>query len=163
SNAMALESRFADIGGDSRLHYHDVGQGLPVVFLHGSGPGASSLSNFRGNYGYLVERGFRTILVDSLGYGQSSKPRDGGYHLNGLNAALSRFLDEIEVAECALVGNSLGGAMALRMAIDEPKRVKAVVALAPGGLSGKDAYFRMPGIQKLFEVGLKGAGATLDD
>jgi len=163
SNTMTLESRFADIGGGCRLHYHDVGQGMPVVFLHGSGPGASSLSNFRGNYAYLVERGYRAILVDSLGYGQSSKPLDGGYHLNGLNAALSRFLDAIGVAECAVVGNSLGGAMALRLAIDEPKRVRAVVALAPGGLAGKDAYFRMSGIQKLFEVAMKGAQATVED
>ena len=41
---------FADIGGGQRIHYHDVGQGEPIIFLHGAGGGASSYSNFKGNY-----------------------------------------------------------------------------------------------------------------
>ena len=158
-----IESQYADIGDGLRLHYHDIGKGTPIVFLHGSGPGASSISNFRGNYKTFADAGYRAILVDSPGYGKSSKPADGSYHVSALCNAIIRFLDTLSIDRCILIGNSLGGAMALRLAIDHPKRIKSLVLLAPGGLANFSVYAAMPGIQKLIEVGLAAPNATLED
>src|SRR5262249_14711784 len=69
------EGKFVDIGDGLQIHYQEMGAGKnALVFLHGSGPGASGYSNFRRNYPFFAERGFRTIVPDTLGYGYSSKP-----------------------------------------------------------------------------------------
>ncbi|MGB5813263.1 MAG: hypothetical protein WBG86_22195, partial [Polyangiales bacterium] len=53
------EGKYADVGGGITMHYHDAGSGDRgvVLFLHGSGPGASGWSNFKGNYPQLAEQG----------------------------------------------------------------------------------------------------------
>ena len=52
------EGKYADIGGGLRIHYQEAGEGPAVLFLHGSGPGASGYSNFRRNYPAVAEAGF---------------------------------------------------------------------------------------------------------
>ena len=58
------------------VHYHEHGQGTPLVFLHGSGPGASGFSNFSGNFPFFAERGFHGAttqdIADVLGIRQAS-------------------------------------------------------------------------------------------
>ena len=51
------EANYAELPNGQRLHYLDNGSGPVVVFLHGSGSGASGHSNFKYNYPYLVEQG----------------------------------------------------------------------------------------------------------
>ena len=63
------ESRFVTAAG-VRVHYKEVGEGYPVICLHGAGPGANSESNFRRNVGALSER-FRAVLVDMPQFGKS--------------------------------------------------------------------------------------------
>src|SRR2546426_8961417 len=88
------------------LHYHEAGSGdEPVVFLHGSGPGASGYSNFKHNYPVLVEHGHRVIVPDLPGYGLSSKPEDAEYVLDYFVTSLRQFLQAIGVTRCSLVGN----------------------------------------------------------
>ena len=147
------QGKYTDIGRGLKVHYIEYGSGFPVVFLHGSGPGASSLSNFRNNYRVIADAGYRSILMDAIGYGLSSKPPDHFYHLNSLTNSLAAFLDRMEINQCAIVGNSLGGAMGLRLALDRPDLVSALVALAPGGLADFTTYLAMPGIQGLMRVG----------
>ena len=57
------------------LHYDEAGTGAgtPVVMLHGGGPGASGMSNFKNNLPVFAEH-FRTFVVDQPGYGKSDKP-----------------------------------------------------------------------------------------
>ena len=59
------------------LHYDEAGTGTgtPVVMLHGGGPGASGMSNFKNNLPAFAEH-FRTLVVDQPGYGKSDKPPD---------------------------------------------------------------------------------------
>ena len=151
---------FADIGNGQRIHYHDVGQGEPVIFLHGAGGGASSYSNFKGNYRYLVERGFRCLLIDHIGYGFSDKPEDVDYTSEFFAQCIRQTLDVAGVTRCALVGNSLGGAVALQFAFDNPEMTGKLVLMAPGGLDEKEAYFRMPGMAKLGQVFASGQAVT---
>ena len=74
------------VAGGYDIHIAEAGSGPAVVFLHGSGPGASGASNFRQNIDAFVDSGFRVILPDLIGYGASSKPE-------GLDYTLQLFTD----------------------------------------------------------------------
>ena len=101
----APAGRRVDIGDDLSLHIHDLGSGAPVVFLHGSGPGASAWSNFGPNAIAIAEAGFRPILVDSLGYGQSSKPETAEYDLEFMSGGVVRMLDSLGLVVQAGTGD----------------------------------------------------------
>lgn len=140
-----------------QLHYLESGSGLPVVFLHGSGPGAGAYSNFKQNFPVLVDAGYRAVLPDMLGFGHSDKPSGIDYTLDLFSSTVVELLDALSIGSCVLVGNSLGGAVSLRIAIDHPERVTKLVLMAPGGIESRETYFSMPGIQKMVS-GFVGAG-----
>ena len=133
---FATTSRFADAGG-MRLHYHEAGVApgrLPVVMLHGGGPGASAWSNFGRNLPVLAAS-FRTLLVDQPGFGSSAKPAVAGHYFTFAADALAGLLDQLGIGKAHLVGNSLGGGTAVRFALRYPGRAGRLVLMGPGGLS----------------------------
>ena len=154
------EGKYVDVGDGLRIHYQDEGRGEVVLFFHGSGPGASGWSNFRRNFPYLAERGFRTILPDTLGFGYSSKPDNIDYTLDFLCGAVTRFLDKLGVDKATVVGNSHGGALAIKLALDHPERVSKLVLMAPGGLEERETYMKMEGIRTMMKVFLAPDGIT---
>jgi 4,5:9,10-diseco-3-hydroxy-5,9,17-trioxoandrosta-1(10),2-diene-4-oate hydrolase len=149
--SVVPEGKYIDVGDGLRVHYHEAGSGPPVVFLHGSGPGASGWSNFRRNYPVFADAGFRTLVPDTLGFGHSSKP-DTDYRLEFVVGALRRFLDTLGIERCAVVGNSHGGAMAIQLALDEPARVSRLILMAPGGLEEREVYMKMLGIRAMMKA-----------
>lgn len=134
------------------LHYLDIGKGPVVLWLHGSGPGASGFSNFKGNYPVFERAGYRNIVLDLPGFGRSDKPSDVNYDLDFFVRSLQGFLDKAGIDRCTLLGNSLGGAIALGAALAYPERVEKLVLMAPGGVEERETYFRMPGILRMVEV-----------
>lgn len=147
------------VGGRYEMHYHEQGSGPAVMYIHGSGPGASGYSNFKGNYPDLARAGYRTIIPDLMGYGLSSKPEGVDYDLDLFCNTLFDLLDVLGERECTLIGNSLGGAIAISMALRRPERIPRLVLMAPGGLAGMEVYRAMPGIKRMFE-GFLGDGFT---
>lgn len=143
------EGRYVELSDGLTLHYLEHGTGTPVVFIHGSGPGASGHSNFKLNYRWLADHGYRAIVPDLPGYGLSSKPTDCEYVLDFFVVALHRFLENIGISRCVLVGNSLGGAIAMKYALDHPDAVSHLVLMGPGGLEERGVYLRMEGIQRM--------------
>jgi 4,5:9,10-diseco-3-hydroxy-5,9,17-trioxoandrosta-1(10),2-diene-4-oate hydrolase len=129
-------SRFAEAAG-MRLHYHEaapVGSGsIPVVMLHGGGPGASAWSNFGRNLPVFAAR-FRTLMVDQPGFGRSAKPAITGNYFTFAADAVAGLLDQLGIDRVHLVGNSLGGGTAVRFALRFPERADRLVLMAPGGL-----------------------------
>lgn len=111
----------------------EKGSGPAVVMLHGGGPGASGLSNYRRNIDVLA-RSYRVIVPDMPGYGRSSKYVDHRDPFGYLADTLRGLLDELGLATADLVGNSYGGAAALRLALDTPHRVNKLVLMGPGGI-----------------------------
>ncbi len=120
-----------------------------VVFIHGSGPGASGASNFRQNIDAFVGAGYRVILPDLIGYGASSKPEGIDYTLQLFTDTLYEALQAHGITSADLVGNSLGGGIALQMTLDHPEFAKNLVLMAPGCVAEREAYFVMPGIAKM--------------
>lgn len=155
------EGHYQDIGDGLRMHYHDLGRGAPLVFLHGSGPGASGWSNFKHNAPYFAERGHRVLLVDNLGFGYSSKP-DVDYSMELVVGGVQRLLDRLGVDRCAVVGNSHGGAVAMQLALNQPARVSKLVLMAPGGLEERETYMKMAGIRTMMKIFLGPDGVTRD-
>lgn len=123
--------------GDLTLAYYEAGEAqeqLPLVMLHGGGPGASSWSNF-GSALPGFAQDFRTILVDQPGFGASDKPPVVGNYYRFAADHVVALLDELGIQKVHLLGNSLGGGTAMRLALTYPDRVGRLVLMGPGGLS----------------------------
>lgn len=111
----------------------ETGSGPAVVMLHGGGPGASGVSNYSRNIDALAQQ-FRVIVPDMPGYGRSAKCVDQHDPFGYLADMIRGLLDELGLATAHLVGNSYGGAAALRLALDTPQRVDKLVLMGPGGI-----------------------------
>lgn len=159
---MSPEGIYAEVGDGLRMHANVVGQGPPVLFLHGSGPGASGWSNFAANAQALAEAGYQAILADSLGYGRSSKPEDVDYTLEFMSEAAVRLMDHLGHEQFTVVGNSQGGAQAIRIALHHPQRVSRLVLMAPGGLEPRETYMAMRGIRSMLRCVFGPEGITED-
>ncbi len=116
---------------DGDLHYHEAGEGPPLLLLHGSGPGVSGWANFSGNLGRFA-RHFRTLVLDLPGFG-TSHPVDGNPVIHAPAAVLA-FMDGLGLDRMAMVGNSLGGGVVARLAANDPERVSRLVTLGGVGV-----------------------------
>ena len=115
------------------LAFHDIGEGPPVVFLHGSGPGVTGWANFGDNLPSL--QGIRAIVVDQVGFGASGRPDVYEKSYLQISAdALLGLVDSLGLEKVGIVGNSMGGDVAVRFALDHPARVSALLLNGPGGV-----------------------------
>ncbi|GLP66465.1 4,5-9,10-diseco-3-hydroxy-5,9,17-trioxoandrosta-1 (10),2-diene-4-oate hydrolase [Streptomyces sp. TUS-ST3] len=121
-----------DIGG-RKIFAAETGDGPPVLLLHGGGPGASGVANYARNIAELAKE-HRVIVPDLPGYGRSTKGVDGTDPFGYLADGIRGLLDELGLEKAHLVGNSYGGACALRLALDTPDRVERMVLMGPGGI-----------------------------
>ncbi len=156
------EGKYVD-AGPIRMHVLEYGNpdGAPVVFLHGSGPGNSAYANFHLNVDAFAAAGFRVILPDMIGFGYSDKPLDlGDYTLALFCDTLMAGLRSLGVHSCHFVGNSLGGGVAIQIALKHPEFVERLILMGPGCIDEQPAYFEMPGIAKMMASARD--GITLD-
>jgi len=137
------------VAGGYQIHLKEAGSGPVVVFVHGSGPGASGASNFRQNWPQFVAAGYRVILPDLIGYGASSKPEGIDYTLQLFADTLYEALRAHGIERAVLVGNSLGGGVAIQMSLDHPEFAERLILMAPGCIEEQADYFKMPGITKM--------------
>jgi len=128
----ALDERTVTVAGKP-IFVAEAGDGPAVVMLHGGGPGASGVSNYSRNIDALA-RQFRVIVPDMPGYGRSDKGIDQSDPFGYLADMIRGLLDELGIDSAHLLGNSYGGAAALRLALDTPHRVDKLVLMGPGGI-----------------------------
>lgn len=119
--------------GHRKIFVTEAGAGSPVVLLHGGGAGATGVSNFSRNIEALAAH-HRVIVPDMPGYGQSSKGIDAADPFGDLAMFVRGLLDALGIDKAHLVGNSYGGAAALRCALDRPDKVDKLVLMGPGGI-----------------------------
>jgi pimeloyl-ACP methyl ester carboxylesterase len=107
------------------VHYEVLGRGPAIVFVHG----------WVGSWRYWVpsmqalSSRYRTYALDLWGFGDSAK-RAERYTLEAQTALLPRFLDQLGIAKAAFVGHALGGAVALRFAVERPEMVSRLMLVS---------------------------------
>jgi 2-hydroxy-6-oxo-6-(2'-aminophenyl)hexa-2,4-dienoate hydrolase len=134
---QAFPSRYVDAGG-IRTHYLEAGRGAPVVLIHGGGAGADAYGNWRTVMPLLAEH-FHVVALDMLGFGRTDKPAgaDFVYSQEARNRHLAAFLDALALGPATLVGNSMGGATAIGVAVARPELVARLVLMGSAGLNTK--------------------------
>jgi 4,5:9,10-diseco-3-hydroxy-5,9,17-trioxoandrosta-1(10),2-diene-4-oate hydrolase len=154
--------RYVDAGG-VKLHYHEFGAdrpGVPIVCLHGAGPGATAWSNFHGNVDAFAERS-RTLLVDLPQYGRSEKVVIEGGRQSFSATVIGEFLKALAIPEADFVGNSMGGQIALRLAIDRPDLTHAIATVGSTPATSLLTPWPAEGV-KLINSYYKDSGPSLD-
>lgn len=147
--------RFVDVGG-LRTYYQVEGRGPAVLLLHGTG--ASGYS-WRQNVTALAER-FTVYVPDIPGYGYSDKP-PGEHWSRALASWASQFLRTVGVEKAAVIGHSMGGEIALWLAIDHPEQVDRLLLVDAAGVGGLTGSFRMVATPVLGEIMLKSTGEAM--
>jgi len=122
----------ADAGGIT-TNYLEAGDGPAVVLIHGSGPGVTAYANWRLVLPALAER-YRVIAPDMAGFGFSERPEKADYGVDLWTEQVVGLLDALEIDRAAVVGNSFGGAIALRLAARHPDRVAKLVLMGSMGI-----------------------------
>lgn len=121
------DGQFADVKG-GRLHFLAMGEGAPIVLVHGLG---GQLRNFTYALSELLAPHHRLILVDRPGSGYSTCEGDGPSGLSTQAAMIAELIDQLGLERPLVVGHSLGGAIALAMALDHPGKIGSLALLAP--------------------------------
>lgn len=119
--------------GARKIHVTESGEGPAVVLLHGGGPGATGVTNFARNFDALAQR-HRVVVPDMPGYGRSTKGIDSTDPFGDLAGFVAGLVDALALGPSHLVGNSYGGAAALRCALETPEKVAKLVLMGPGGI-----------------------------
>ena len=149
---------YVEIRGGLKMHVHELGEVRDdrpsLLFLHGSGPGASGYSNFRRSMDYFSELGWHVLVPDYIGYGLSDKPTDIIYASDFHVGTLIDLLQLKSVGSVVPVGNSLGGAIAIELALDHPDLVARLILMAPGGVQD-------PAEWAINMAGLRAMGAVI--
>jgi pimeloyl-ACP methyl ester carboxylesterase len=104
-----------------------AGEGEPVICIHGLG---GTKASFMPTLAALAPR-YRVIAVDLPGFGDSDKPLGARYDSAYFADATAALLDELGLARARLIGNSMGGRVAIELGLREPERVDQVVLLSP--------------------------------
>ena len=117
-----------------KVYYESFGSGTPIVFLH-----PWSTNRFIWAFQLMAfSRTHQCIAVDHRGHGQSDKP-DGGYAITEMAADVNAILDDVGADKAVLVGNSIGGMVAMQTCLDYPERVIGALVLSSGTNMGADA------------------------
>ena len=113
--------------GGMKIHYHEAGEGEPVIFLHAYGPGTTAWINYCKNIEAL-SKSFRCLLVDMAGSGRTVAPAlpDETGHYTAARTALT-LMDALGIEKASIVGNSMGGTSALVFGFMYPDRVNKIV------------------------------------
>jgi pimeloyl-ACP methyl ester carboxylesterase len=123
------EMKHLELHGD-RVAYQDIGAGAEALLLiHGM---AGSSTTWRAVIPQL-SRKYRVIAPDLLGHGQSDKPR-GDYSLGAFAVWLRDLLDELGISRATIVGQSLGGGVAMQFVYQHPDYCERLVLISSGGL-----------------------------
>ena len=121
-------SHFVDVDG-VRLHYQEKGIGTPLILLHGF---TSSTYSWKDVFEPLSEK-FRVIAVDLKGFGFSGKP-DGDYTRRGQSVLVTHLLDTLHIDRAWLCGSSMGGEVAVNLALLNPNRVMGLILIDSSGI-----------------------------
>ena len=137
-------SSFINISG-TNVHYRDEGDSndsIPIVLIHGTGSSLHAYDIWSDN----LKKSNRIIRMDLPAFGLTGPFLSRDYSISNYTTFLKEFLDSINIRQCILVGNSLGGEIAWRFALEEPLMAKKLILIDPSGY---------PVISKSVPIGFK--------
>ena len=125
--ALPPLGRFVEVGG-SRIHYIEQGSGPALLLLHGLG---SNMRSFTHSLLPRLAKDFRVVVMERPGSGESTRPAGSCARLKTQAETVSAFIRELGLDRPVLVGHSLGGALALAVALGHPEQVRGLALIAP--------------------------------
>jgi len=131
-----VQSNYVLTASGNKVHYYEAeprisGGGIPLVLVHGLGDRDESWAPMLKR---LKRAGFHVYAPDLLGYGRSPKPEDGDYSISGEEQFVSEFIEALGLQKPDVGGWSMGGWIALKLALDHPDLVDRVVVYDSAGL-----------------------------
>lgn len=128
------------------MYYEVHGAGEPIVLLHGA------YMNIENNWAGLIptlSKDHQVIAVELQGHGRTSD-RDTPITYEGMSADVAALLDHLKIEKAVLFGYSMGGALAIRFAIDHPEKVTRIVAASAGYIYNEEVMG--PDFMKMIET-----------
>jgi pimeloyl-ACP methyl ester carboxylesterase len=138
--------RDVEVAPGEILRTTTAGTGEPLILIPGIFGGAFG---FRTITGPLAARGYQTIVIEPLGYGWSSHPKDADYSFTAQAGRVGRALDRLGVSRALLVAQSSGASIAHRLAISRPDLVRGLLSIDGGPVENPAT----PGMRKAFKFG----------
>ncbi len=141
-----VESRYVTVDGE-RIHYLEARpagaeSGLPMVLVHGLGARSEDWSPMLTG---LAKQGFHVYALDLLGYGRSARPGDASYSIAQEESVVGGFMRALGLPRADVAGWSMGGWVAMKLAMDEPAMVNRLVLFDSAGV-----YFPIESPETLF-------------
>lgn len=129
------DSQFSELGDLGRVHYRDEGrrQAPPIILLHGSN---ASLHTFEPWVTRLKDK-FRVVTIDLPGHGLTGEVPSGDYSNEAMVAVVNELANNLGLEHFVIGGNSMGGSIALRYALDHPKKITGLVLINSSGFMRK--------------------------
>lgn len=115
----------------SEINYVDIGEGRPLVFVHGLG---GCWQNWLENLPHFAARGYRAIALDLPGFGYSPMP-EWEISITGYGRLVDELCRRLNLHSTALVGNSMGGFIAAEVAVNQPQWTDRLVLVSAAGIS----------------------------
>ena len=170
---MEFDSKFIEAAG-LRTHYLETGDGPTLILVHGGGAGADAWGNWRTCIPQYAND-FRVLAVDMVGFGKTEKPDPEGYEYtqSNRNVHMAAFIEAVSDDPVYIIGNSMGGAASLGIAMNRPDLLNRMVLMGSAGiaianpdksvmqaLGGYD--FTRDGMRRLMEI-LTGPDYRIDE
>ena len=129
------DSQFSELGDLGRVHYRDEGrrQAPPIILLHGSN---ASLHTFEPWVTRLKDK-FRVVTIDLPGHGLTGEVPTGDYSNEAMVAVVNELANKLGLDHFVIGGNSMGGSIALRYALDHPNKITGLVLINSSGFMRK--------------------------
>jgi pimeloyl-ACP methyl ester carboxylesterase len=132
------QSKIVDVP-EGQIHYYEeaakTGDGSPLLLIHGLGGRSEDWAPLIPKF---AAQGYHVYALDLLGYGESAKPQDSDYSITAEEHVVTEFMDAVHVPHAYVVGWSMGGWIALKLALDSPKRVERIAVYDSAGIVFQD-------------------------
>ena len=113
---------------EAEIHWYDSGQGRPIIMLHGLG---GNLRNFTYALTEKLDRDYRVIAIDRAGCGWSKRSKSESATLQEQARIISEFIEQERIEKPLIVGHSLGGAIALALALEYKNQIAGLALICP--------------------------------
>lgn len=128
---MVEDGKYEVVNGIN-THYHEDGEGEPLLLIHGSGPGVSAWANWRLVFP-LLSKHYHLYAPDVVGFGYTDRPTDIQYSIHAWVDHMIDFIETVIKSKVSVIGNSFGGAIALHLAKKRPDLVNKLILMGSVG------------------------------